>query len=96
MRWLWLKFGSADGLTIGSGSGDCFVRLWSTAGAALRSIETSSEVRALAFAPDSQSVLAGGFNGTATLYSLSGVVLYQLRPHSKPCHGVAFSAGAWV
>ena len=82
---------SEDGRVIGSGSGDCFIRMWRPDGSCAGAIETSSEVRALSFAPDGQSMLAGGFNGSAVVYALEGTVLQQLYLHAKPCHGIAFA-----
>jgi hypothetical protein len=56
-------------------------------------IETSSEVRSLAFINTNGTtrVLAGGYNGSVAEYDLSGNLLHEYGLHSKPVHGLAAS-----
>ena len=90
---------SPDGSQVLTGSYDQTARLWSLAGAVLRTFAGHGAlVSSVAFSPDGALVVTGGGDGTAKIWSAdTGTLLQTLRGHLDEVKSVAFSPdGHWL
>ncbi|MGB0386099.1 MAG: AAA-like domain-containing protein [Ardenticatenaceae bacterium] len=82
---------SPDGKTLASAFDDNIVRLWSTSGTPLQSLEGhTSTVQSVAFGPDGKT-LASASGKTVRLWSTDGTLLETLEGHTSNVWSVAFS-----
>ena len=81
---------SRNALMLASGGEDKFVRLWKD-GKRLRGMKGHKEqVRAVAFAPDGETLVSGGDGKLIIIWTLAGVKLQVLRGHAKGIRSLSF------
>ena len=83
---------SPDGKMLASGSDDGTVKLWSSEGKLLATLEADKTVvRSLSFSPDGKMLASAGDDLTVKLWSSEGEWLETLRGHQTGVNSVSFS-----
>ncbi|RCJ30126.1 hypothetical protein A6769_34445 [Nostoc punctiforme NIES-2108] len=86
---------SHDGRKIATVSRDRTVKLWTTDGQLLKTLEGhnghNNWVYGVSFSPDDKTIATASRDGTAKLWTTEGELLQTFNSHSQAVHGVSFS-----
>ncbi|HBL12148.1 MAG TPA: hypothetical protein DD379_12205 [Cyanobacteria bacterium UBA11162] len=83
---------SPDGKMIASASGDKTVKLWSTDGRLLKTLQHDSYVSQVSFSPDGNTIASAGQDKLVRLWSIDGTLLKTFTGHKFPLSSVNFSS----